>query len=375
MMDRQRKEICRKVAPNLQLLRDNTIPLTWETGELVAYYTPDGKPEYCRIIDAMYPERVRRVRLNSQGSPLDCSETATLPRGQACNERGEGVEGPTKWKVRTDVDGRVTGIAGITFPRIENYEAVMESGDVMSMKEMTAKIITRDQVNKTTKRPTCERQGRWPVELRLRPGENINWREVWDTFKKGFATPVDFGTRFRMISGDLGTRSKRGEPGGCRLGCGCQVEKHIHLLECPRLRPLWWKLTQILERARGRPFGKLTQAILLGWTTDHGPIEKGSTAMFSMLLKIINIEWFMVIHKQKNFDYAKVWNIFWMRAQRQWNETARDKEYELRNIHQRGSKTKSTWIGINRQLKPIGRIDRNTFTVTCTVDWKANEVY
>ena len=76
-----------------------------------------------------------------------------------------------------------------------------------------------------------------------------------------------------------------------------------------------------------------------------------------MLLKIIDIEWFMVIHKNKNFDYANVWNIFWTRAQRQWKETARGKEYDLRNIHQRGSKTKSTWIGINRQLRPLGRID------------------
>ena len=125
------------------------------------------------------------------------------------------------------------------------------------------------------------------MELGLRQNEKIDWNEVWSTFKIGLATPVDFGTRFRMIMGDLGTRSKRGEPGGCRLGCGCRTEKHIHLLECPRLQPLWSKLTHILESRRGQPFGRLSQAILLGWTTDHGLIEKGSTAMFSMLLKII----------------------------------------------------------------------------------------
>ena len=38
-----------------------------------------------------------------------------------------------------DDEGRVTGIAGITFPRIENYEAELETGDVMTIKEMTAK--------------------------------------------------------------------------------------------------------------------------------------------------------------------------------------------------------------------------------------------
>ena len=83
---------------------------------------------------------------------------------------------------------------------------------------MTAKDITRDQVNRTTERPTCEAMNRWPVELGLRQNEAIDWAEVWGTFKIGLATPVDFGTRFRMIIGDLPTRSMRGEPGGCRLG-------------------------------------------------------------------------------------------------------------------------------------------------------------
>ena len=245
----------------------------------------------------------------------------------------------------------------------------------MTIDEMTAKDMTRDQVDRTTVRPTCERIARWPVELRLHPNETIKWSEVWDTFKIGLATPVDFGTRFRMIIGDLGTRSKRQEPGGCRLGCGCPTEKHVHLLECPRLQPLWNKLTRILTRARGKPFKRRSQAILLGWTTRDGRIEKASTALFSMLLKIINIEWYMVIHKNRAFDYTKVWQIFWTRAKRQWEETARDKEYELRNIAQRGSKTYTTWIGINRQLAPIGTIHSRSFAVKCKIDWKAHENY
>ena len=81
----------------------------------------------------------------------------------------------------------------------------------------------------------------------------------------------------------------------------------------------------------------------------------------------------MVIHKDKDFDYAKTWSIFWTRAQRQWKKTVRDKEYELRNIHQRGSKTKSMWKGITRQLKPLGRINKRTFTVTCRINWKTHE--
>ena len=157
----------------------------------------------------------------------------------------------------------------------------------MSIQNMTVKAITRDRVNRTTKRPTCERRGRWPVELGIGPNEDIDWGEVWDTFKIGLATPVDFGTRFRMLIGDLQTRNKRNEPGGCRIGCGCQQEHHIHLIECPRLRPLWMKLTKILETARGRPFQKLNQTIVLGWTSAEGKMEKGSTALFSMLLKIM----------------------------------------------------------------------------------------
>ena len=33
-----------------------------------------------------------------------------------------------------------------------------------------------------------------------------------------------------------------------------------------------------------------------------------------MMLKVIHIEWYMVIHKDKDFDYAKTWSIFWLRA-------------------------------------------------------------
>ena len=94
-----------------------------------------------------------------------------------------------------------------------------------------------------------------------------------------------------------------------------------------------------------------------------------------MLLKIIYIEWYLTIREQRAFDHQKTWRIFWRRAKRQWDETARDKEYELRNVSQRGSNTKSTWIGIQRQLAPLGEINRETFHVTCKVDWKKHEEY
>ena len=113
----------------------------------------------------------------------------------------------------------------------------------------------------------------------------------------------------------------------------------------------------------------------MGWTKAEGKIEKGSVALMSMLLKIIVIEWYRMIREQREFDYRKVWRIFWSRAERQWKETARDKEYELRNIKQRGSDDRTTWIGISRQLKPIGEIDRKTCVITCRLNWRTHEDY
>ena len=52
---------------------------------------------------------------------------------------------------------------------------------------------------------------RWPVELGMQPGQNIEWEEVWDTFKIGFATPVDYNTRFQMIIRVVATREANGE--------------------------------------------------------------------------------------------------------------------------------------------------------------------
>ena len=97
-----------------------------------------------------------------------------------------------------------------------------------------------------------------------------------------------------------------------------------------------------------------TKAILFGWTTDDKTIEKGSTALlFSMLLKIIVIEWTAVWRLGIQFEPDKVWRIFWSRAKRQWEETKADKEAEFRNIRQRESCTKSTRIGIARQIAPM----------------------
>ena len=69
------------------------------------------------------------------------------------------------------------------------------------------------------------------------------------------------------------------------------------------------------------------------------------------------------------FEPDKVWRIFWSRAKRQWEETKADKEAEFRNIRQSESCTKSTRIGIARQIAPIGTIDM-TGIITCQLNWK-----
>ena len=97
--------------------------------------------------------------------------------------------------------------------------------------------------------------------------------------------------------------------------------------------------------------------------------------MFSMLLKMIVVEWFKMVRHNTHFEYAKVWQRFWSRAERSWRELASDKEYELRNIAQRNSNTWSTWVGINKQMRPLGKIDRGSFRVTCKIDWRLHEKY
>ena len=345
---------------------------TWKKGEIVAHYDEEGNMGLGRLILARRLTTFKKVELNTQGEAYDVQKIVTIP-DQAYNERGEEVDGAPVWKTRwvmelppdartrkpkdkeerKEIEERriqvFDGVEGITYPRVDSYKIKASTEeDEEKLMEMTVKQQTRNSVDKTTQRPTCERLGRWPVELQLNQNEKIDFSKVWNTFKVGIATPVDFGTRFRMIHGDLQTRSKRGEPGGCRLGCGCPTEKHIHLLRCSQLKPLWAKLRNILERLRGRPFREWEQAVILGWTTKDGEIEKGSVALASMLLKIIVIEWYRMLREQRNFDHQKVWRIFWSRAERQWKETARDKSGELRNIQQRNSNTLSTWKGIQR---------------------------
>ena len=81
------------------------------------------------------------------------------------------------------------------------------------------------------------------------------------------AQPIQRTDSFsRMIHGDLGTRNQWGDNEECHLGCGCPQEKHVQLLECRRLQPLWNTLTRILEALRGKPILRRNQVILLGWS-------------------------------------------------------------------------------------------------------------
>ncbi|MBO8630970.1 hypothetical protein INO08_14700 [Staphylococcus aureus] len=179
-------------------------------------------------------------------------------------------------------------------------------------------------------------------------------------------------TRFRLIQGDLPTRSKRGEAGGCRLGCGNPREKHVHLVQCPLLQPLWQKIRDILEAARGKTFRQFEQAIILGWSERDGTIEKGSMALLSMLLKIVVIAWVKVLLRNQQFESGKVWKIFWSRARRQWFEFVTDKEREFRNIKQRESSVTSTLKGINAQLKPLGTMNSEG-QVASKIHWQLHQ--
>ena len=116
-----------------------------------------------------------------------------------------------------------------------------------------------------------------------------------------------------------------------------------------------------------------SQSLFLG--REGGKVEKGSVAMISMLLKIIYIKWVKVATDGTRFDESKVWRIFWGRAKRMWQNVERDSEQQLRNIHQRGSKTHSTWKGINGQLDPLGSIDEDTCCVECNIDWRKHDTF
>ena len=388
-VEKEYRKIEGEIDEEIQLIR-RAGAHAWEVGEVVAYFSSRGEYDLGEIIRPAYPRVLKKIELTTQGEKITKNKVVVAPR-EAFDERGEVVGGPPVWRTRwksVEAPGSkrlktkdkeilevFDGIAGISYPRTQNYMVELDDKETEKIEELTVKQMTRSAVDKTTVRPTCERPERWPVELNLRQGETIDWKEVWDTFKIGVATPVDFGTRFRLLIGDLGSRSKLGERGGCRLGCGARDEKHVHLVKCRRLQPMWRKLINILEGLRGSSFRDWRQAAVLGWTTSEGKIEKGSVALMSMLLKIIVIEWFKMIREQREFDYKKVWRIFWKRAERMWKETARDKEYELRNIRQRGSDDKSTWKGISRQLMPIGSIDKKTCVVSCAIDWRRHDDY
>ena len=330
--------------------------------EIVAYYDKYGDLGFGEIISTSKPHILKKMKLWHDGTFHHENEIITLRR--TYDHAGERDTGPRIRKIRYDDDYRFSGVQGLTYFQPDNYTVAKKP-----LLKLTVKKMTELAVKSKTKRPTCEKNTRWPVELQLGQDAPIKFSEVWKNFSIGLATPVDFMTRFRMIQGDLPTRSKRGEAGGCRLGCGNPREKHIHLVQCPRLTPMWNKLREILEQARGKNFKQYEQITILGWSKEDGIVEKGSMALLSMLLKIIVIAWVKVLLRGQQFESGKVWRIFWTRARRQWHEFTRDKEREFRNIKQRERSITSTLKGINAQLKPLGKMDAQG-QVTSKIQWQ-----
>ena len=337
-------------------------PEQFHRKEKVAYYDKYGDLGFGEIISPSKPHILKKMKLWHDGTFQYENKIIKLRR--TYDHTGDRDTGPHIRKIRYDEDHRYSGVQGLTYFRPENYTVAKKP-----LLQLTVKKMTELAVKSKTKRPTCEKNTRWPVEFQMGQDTHIKFTEVWKNFSVGLATPVDFMTRFRLIQGDLPTRSKRGEAGGCRLGCGNPREKHIHLVQCPRLQPLWNKLREILETARSKHFKQFEQITVLGWSTEDGTVEKGSMALISMLLKIIVIAWVKVLIRNQQFESSKVWKIFWNRARRQWFEFSRDKEREFRNIKQRESSVTSTLKGINAQLKPLGNMDAQG-QVTSKIQWQ-----
>ena len=335
----------------------------WQKGEMAAFFTEKGELKIGTVITAAQTHIIREHKICTDGSLRKIGNVIVAPEVPR-NAAGEEVTGDRIARPLI-VQDKFYGVAEYTSHRITNLDVIMGE-DRTLMRDVTVKQMTDHQVARTTVRPTCERQDRWPAILNL---NEIKWEEVWDWFRQGLATPVDFGPRFKMLHGLLGTANKMGTGGGCRLGCGARSEDHIHILRCPILAKIWKRLMRIIETCRGGSYRNREAVILLGWNGQQ--VEKGTVALCSMLLKIILIEWFMVIRKQQNFDVDKVWRIFWVRAERKWKEFARERAADLHNIQQRGSSYKSTLKGINGQMEPLGSMDDHG-NVTCKLNWNAH---
>ena len=321
----------------------------------------EGELKIGEVVRDTQPHILREYKIHTNGTYRKAENIITAPT-KAYDERGTEIGGARVTRPLIDKQ-TLLGTTEFTNPRWKEWSAELK-GEKRKTKQIVVKEMTNHMVQQNTERPTCERQDRWPTTFGV---QSIEWEKLWDWFRQGLATPVDFGPRFKMIHGLLGTASKMGKPGGCRLGCGEAVENHIHIMRCPILKKMWWKPLEIIENCRGKRYKHREMTLVLGW--DGEQVEKGTVALCSMLMKIILIEWYLVAKKQQNFDVDKVWRIFWVRAERKWREFARERAADLRNVRQRGSDHRSTLRGINGQLRPIGEMDEEG-RVHGKIDWK-----
>ena len=179
---------------------------------------------------------LREYKIFTNGTFIKVNGIITAPL-QARDEQGNIVGGE---RITTPIiqGSTILGTKEFTNPRVHRWTAKL-NGVTTRTEHIVVKEMTDHITQLTIERPTCERPERWP---RIFGVAYIDWEEVWDWFRQGLATPIDFGPRFKMIHGLLGTANKMGAAGGCRLGCGAAREDHVHVVRCPILRKMWNKL-------------------------------------------------------------------------------------------------------------------------------------
>ena len=226
-----------------------------------------------------------KYELSVKGTPTVTRDTYSVPPAHVTGVVwwGEGISGP----------------APITFPYPTGWAV---AGPDCMLDAVTVRNLTRAFLLPNLDTPSCK--AAWVKRL----GE-IDWLEVGNKYKELLLTPKDFMPHFKCIlhRAFLTRRKnkKRVEAGDtwCRL-CGGAPESISHLPYCPRITPLFTKLSEL--HFPSLPVGvEWPRFVLLGLASP--PLPKAISDLHLVLWK------FLLIHLTHRdlfntpFDPAKTW--------------------------------------------------------------------
>ena len=250
---------------------------------------------------------------------------------------GQNEDGAPQQRVLTSIIGPVTGafplnegwyLAGQT-PRKPQHDEHL-GDDLRRLTDNSIHEITVHLTEQITKghRPSCEVNWQACTHC-LPPNPSIPWTQIWASIGTELSDPTEEASWRKLIHRAWSSRNRfPKEPNkSCRLGCGCNDESQLHMIECQRAQPLWRAALNFCTTVLGEPFPISTTHAVIFWM--HSPQRLIGEASRAFLRHTVGAYYRDVTRVHEN-KVAFVWERTFHHALRAFRDAVLRRGYAIR---------------------------------------------